>query len=199
MTRDEAWALVQEFTKSESLRKHMLAVEAAMVWYARFLNEDEEQFAVTGLLHDFDYESHPNLGPDGHPFWGVNYLREQTDLPELVLEAILGHYRESGTPRVTNLARTLFAVDELAGFCTAATYVRPDRSVHNLEVASVKKKLKDKAFAKGVSREDISVGLEEMTLVIPGLTLDSHIEHVLEGLRARAEDLGLAGEGIALP
>jgi predicted hydrolase (HD superfamily) len=193
MTRDEAWALVQQFTQSESLRKHMLAVEAAMVWYARHLNEDVEKFAVTGLLHDFDYELHPNLGEDGHPFWGVRYLREHTDLPQDICEAILGHYRESGTPRVTTLARTLFAVDELAGFCTAAVYVRPDRSVHNLEVASVKKKLKDKAFAKGVNREDIRVGLEEMTMVIPDLSLETHIENVLEGLRARAEGLGLAG------
>jgi predicted hydrolase (HD superfamily) len=193
MTRDDAWALVQQFTQSESLRKHMLAVEAAMVWYAGHLNEDVEKFAVTGLLHDFDYESHPNLGEDGHPFWGVRYLREHTDLGEDILEAILGHYRESGTPRVTTLARTLFAVDELVGFCTAAVYVRPDRSVHNLEVASVKKKLKDKAFAKGVNREDIRVGLEEMMLVIPDLTLEMHVEHVLEGLRTRAEVLGLAG------
>jgi predicted hydrolase (HD superfamily) len=193
MTRDEAWALVQEFTRSESLRKHMLSVEAAMVWYANHLGEDQEKFAVTGLLHDFDYESHPDLGPEGHPFWGVRYLRENTDLSEEILEAILGHYRESGTPRTTVLARTLFAVDELAGFCTAAVYVRPDRSVHNLEVSSVKKKLKDKAFAKGVSREDIQVGLEEMTLVLPDLSLETHIERVLEGLRARADLLGLAG------
>jgi hypothetical protein len=185
--------LVQQFTQSESLRKHMLAVEAAMVWYARHLGEDETLFAVTGLLHDFDYESHPDLGPEGHPFWGVAYLREHTDLDELVLESILGHYRESGQPRTTTLARTLFAVDELAGFCTAATYVRPDRSVHNLEVMSVKKKLKDKAFAKGVNREDIAIGAQEMALVIPELTLDGHIEHVLEGLRARADALGLAG------
>jgi predicted hydrolase (HD superfamily) len=196
MTRDEAWALVQQFTQSDSLRKHMLAVEAAMVWYAHLLGENEELFAVTGLLHDFDYESHPHLGPDGHPFWGVNYLRAHTDLPELVLESILGHYREGGTPRVTTLARTLFAVDELAGFCTAATYVRPDRSVHNLEVTSVKKKLKDKAFAKGVNREDITVGAQEMALVIPGLTLEEHIEHVLNGLRSRAERLGLAGSSV---
>ncbi len=194
MTRDDAWALVQQFTNSESLCKHMLAVEAAMVWYAQKLGEDTELFAVTGLLHDFDYESHPVVGPAGHPFWGVAYLRQHSDLPELVLEAILGHYREGGTLRVTTLARTLFAVDELVGFCTAATYVRPDRSVHNLEVSSVKKKLKDKAFAKGVNRDDIAIGLEEMTLVIPDLTLETHIEHVLEGLRSRAELLGLAGK-----
>jgi predicted hydrolase (HD superfamily) len=193
MTRDEAWALVQQFTQSESLRKHMLSVEAAMVWYANRLGEDVEKFAVTGLLHDFDYESHPNLGEDGHPFWGVRYLRENTDLSEEILEAILGHYRESGTPRTTTLARTLFAVDELVGFCTAAVYVRPDRSVHNLEVSSVKKKLKDKAFAKGVNREDIRIGLEELTLVIPDLSLETHVDNVLEGLRARASDLGLAG------
>lgn len=193
MTRDQAWALVQQFTKSESLRKHMLAVEAAMVWYARKLGEDVELYAITGLLHDFDYESHPIVGPEGHPFWGVTYLREHSDLSELVLEAILGHYIDSGTPRVTTLARSLFAVDELAGFCVAATYVRPDRSVHNLEMMSVKKKLKDKAFAKGVNREDIAIGLAEMTQIIPDLTLETHIENVLEGLRSRAETLGLAG------
>ena len=193
MTRDQAWALVQQFTKSESLRKHMLAVEAAMVWYAEHLGENLELYAVTGLLHDFDYESHPIVGPDGHPFWGVAYLRQHTDLPELILESILGHYREGGTPRVTTLARTLFAVDELVGFCAAATYVRPDRSVHNLEMTSVKKKLKDKAFAKGVNRDDIAVGLAELTLVIPTLTLETHIENVLEGLRSRAGSLGLAG------
>lgn len=193
MTRDDAWALVQQFTKSESLRRHMLAVEAAMVWYAQKLGEDVELYAVTGLLHDFDYESHPIVGPDGHPFWGVTYLREHSDVPELVLESILGHYVNSGTPRVTTLARTLFAVDELAGFCTAATYVRPDRSIHNLETASVKKKLKDKAFAKGVNRDDIAIGLEELSLVIPGLTLETHIENVLEGLRSEAVSLGLAG------
>jgi predicted hydrolase (HD superfamily) len=193
MTRDEAFNLVCEFTKSDSLRKHMLAVEAAMVHYAKILEGDETEFAVTGLLHDFDYESHPDLGPEGHPFWGVNYLRQNTDLTEPMLEAILGHYREGNIARVTKLAIVLFAVDELCGFCTAATYVRPDKSIHNLEVSSVKKKLKDKAFAKGVNREDIAVGLEELLSIMPELTLEQHIENVIAGLRARADAIGLAG------
>jgi predicted hydrolase (HD superfamily) len=193
MTRDEAFNLVCEFTKSDSLRKHMLAVEAAMIHYANILGEDETEFAITGLLHDFDYESHPDLGEDGHPFWGVNYLRQNTDVSEKILEAILGHYREGNIARVTKLAIALFAVDELCGFCTAATYVRPDKSIHQLEVSSVKKKLKDKAFAKGVNREDISLGLQELQSILPELTLEQHIENVIIGLRTKAESLGLAG------
>jgi predicted hydrolase (HD superfamily) len=193
MTRDEAFNLVCEFTKSDSLRKHMLAVEAAMVHYAGILGEDETEFAITGLLHDFDYESHPDLGENGHPFWGVNYLRQNTDLSDKMLEAILGHYTGSGVARVSKLAIALFAVDELCGFCTAATYVRPDKSIHNLEMNSVKKKLKDKAFAKGVNREDIALGLQELQDVLPELTLEQHIENVISGLRVKAENLGLAG------
>jgi predicted hydrolase (HD superfamily) len=193
MTRDEAYTLVCQFTQSESLRKHMLSVEAAMVHYASILGEDAGDFAVTGLLHDFDYETHPDLGENGHPFWGVRYLRENTALPEHILEAILGHYREGNIPRVSKLAVTLFAVDELCGFCTAAVYVRPDKSIHNLEVGSVKKKLKDKAFAKGVNREDIALGLTELQGILPDLTLETHIENVIAGLRARADALGLGG------
>jgi predicted hydrolase (HD superfamily) len=193
MSRDEAYALVCQFTQSESLRKHMLSVEAAMVHYAGILGEDTQEFAVTGLLHDFDYESHPDLGENGHPFWGVRWLRENTQLPEHVLEAILGHYREGNIPRVTKLAVALFAVDELCGFCTAAVYVRPDKSIHNLEMASVKKKLKDKAFAKGVNREDIALGLTELQGILPDLTLETHIENVIAGLRLRADALGLGG------
>jgi predicted hydrolase (HD superfamily) len=186
MTRDQAWNIVCEHTKSESLRKHMLAVEAAMVWYARHFGEDEEKYAVTGLLHDFDYESHPNLGADGHPFWGVKHLRENTDLSDEILEAILGHYSQSGVERTSLLARTLFAVDELSGFVTAAALVRPDRSVINLEVPSVVKKMKDKAFAKGVNREDIRTGTQEL-----GLELEKHVGHVILALRERANALGL--------
>ena len=193
MTRDDAFTLVCQFTQSESLRKHMLAVEAAMLHYAAILGEDAETFAVTGLLHDFDYESHPDLGENGHPFWGVNYLRQNTQLSPDILEAILGHYNQSGTSRTTKLAIALFAVDELCGFCTAAVYVRPDRSLHNLEMASVKKKLKDKAFAKGVNREDIAIGLAELQTILPDLTLEAHIENVLAGMRAKADILGLAG------
>jgi predicted hydrolase (HD superfamily) len=186
MTRDQAWQIVQDFTPSESLRKHMLAVEAAMVWYAKHYDQDPELWAVTGLLHDFDYESHPNLGADGHPFWGVNYLRQNTDLPEEVLLAILGHYNESGTPRVTLMAKTLFAVDELCGLITAACLVRPDKSIELLETSSVLKKLKDKAFAKGVNREDIKIGISEL-----GLDLEQHVSNTIAAMRMRASALGL--------
>jgi predicted hydrolase (HD superfamily) len=186
MTRDQAWQIVQDFTPSESLRKHMLAVEAAMVWYAKHHNQDPELWAITGLLHDFDYESHPNLGPDGHPFWGVNYLRQNTDLPEEVLEAILGHYNQSGTTRTTLLAKTLFAVDELCGMITAACLVRPDKSIELLETSSVLKKLKDKAFAKGVNRQDIQIGVIEL-----GLDLEQHVSNTIAAMRMRAMALGL--------
>jgi predicted hydrolase (HD superfamily) len=187
MTRDQAWQIVQDFTPSESLRKHMLAVEAAMVWYANHYDQDPELWAITGLLHDFDYESHPNLGPDGHPFWGVNYLRENTDLPEEVLYAILGHYRESGTPRETLMAKALFAVDELCGLITAACLVRPDKSIELLETSSVLKKLKDKAFAKGVNREDINIGITELEI-----DLAQHVTNTILAMRERATALGLS-------
>ena len=186
MTRDQAWQIVQDFTPSQSLRKHMLAVEAAMVWYAKHFGEDIELWAITGLLHDFDYESHPDLGPEGHPFWGVNYLRQNTDLPEEVLEAILGHYRESGTVRHTLMAKALFAVDELCGLITAACLVRPDKSIVLLETTSVLKKLKDKAFAKGVSREDIRIGVSELEI-----DLEQHVSNTIAAMRERANVLGL--------
>ena len=186
MTRDQAWQIVQDFTPSQSLRKHMLAVEAAMVWYAQHFGEDTELWAITGLLHDFDYEAHPNLGPDGHPFWGVNYLRENMDLPETVLEAILGHYRESGTVRHTLMAKALFAVDELCGLITAACLVRPDKSIVLLETTSVLKKLKDKAFARGVSREDIRIGVSELEI-----DLEQHVSNTINAMREQASALGL--------
>jgi predicted hydrolase (HD superfamily) len=186
MTRDQAWQIVQDFTPSESLRKHMLAVEAAMVWYANHLGQDPELWAITGLLHDFDYESHPDLGPNGHPFWGVNYLRQNTDLPEVVLEAILGHYRESGAIRHTLMAKALFAVDELCGLITAACLVRPDKSIVLLETTSVLKKLKDKAFAKGVNREDIRIGVSELEI-----DLEQHVSNTIAAMRQRANTLGL--------
>jgi predicted hydrolase (HD superfamily) len=187
MTRDEAWKLVCEFTPSESLRRHMLSVEAVMLHFAEHSNEpDLEKWAVTGLLHDFDYESHPNLGPEGHPFWGVNYLRQNTDLPEDVHEAILGHYTGSGVARVTPLAQTLFAVDELSGLITAAALVRPDKSVMNLEVSSIMKKMKDKAFARGVNREDIRTGAAEL-----GLEVEKLVSDVLVAMQTRADALGL--------
>jgi predicted hydrolase (HD superfamily) len=191
MTRDEAWKLVCEFTPSESLRRHMRTVEAVMVHFAehsgqQFSPSDLEKWAVTGLLHDFDYESHPDLGPEGHPFWGVNYLRQNTDLSEDVLEAILGHYTGSGVARVTALAQTLFAVDELSGLITAAALVRPDKSVMNLEVSSIMKKMKDKAFAKGVNREDIRTGAAEL-----GIEVEKLVTDVLVAMQSRAEALGL--------
>ena len=195
MTRDEAWTLVCEFTPSESLRRHMRTVEAVMLHFAEHagdpsgqpLNPSElEKWAVTGLLHDFDYESHPDLGPEGHPFWGVNYLRQHSDLSEDMLEAILGHYTGSGVTRTTRLARTLFAVDELSGLITAAALVRPDKSVMNLEVASIMKKMKDKAFAKGVNREDIRTGAAEL-----GLEVEKLVTDVLAAMQSRAEALGL--------
>ena len=187
MTRDEAWKLVCEFTPSESLRRHMRTVEAVMLHFAEQSDQpDLEKWAVTGLLHDFDYESHPDLGPDGHPFWGVKYLRQNTDLPEDVLEAILGHYREGGIVRTTALAKTLFAVDELSGLITAAALVRPDKSVMNLEVSSIMKKMKDKAFAKGVNREDIRTGATEL-----GLEIEKLVSIVLMAMQTRAQALGL--------
>jgi predicted hydrolase (HD superfamily) len=189
MTRDDAWQLVLEHTQSESLRKHMLGVEACMVWYGQHFGADLEKYAVTGLLHDFDYEAY-NWIPgtqEGHPFWGVEFLRAR-GVSEDILEAILGHATYSGTPRTTKLAQTLFACDELSGLVTAAVYVRPDKNIHNLEVSSILKKMKDKAFAKGVNRDDIRLGCQEL-----GIALEEHVQNVLQGMRARADALGLAG------
>jgi predicted hydrolase (HD superfamily) len=165
----------------------MLSVEAAMIWYAHHFGEHEETYAVTGLLHDFDYEQHPWIEgtQEGHPFWGVQYLRER-GVTENILEAILGHAQYSGTPRTSLMARTLFAVDELCGFITAASLVRPDKSVINLELGSVLKKMKDKAFAKGVNRDDIRQGAQEL-----GLELETHVQNVILAMRERADALGL--------
>lgn len=191
-TRRDAWELLTEFTKSESLIRHALAVESAMRWYARHfgLSPDEvEKWCITGLLHDFDYERHP-LGeaPNGHPFAGNRILAER-GWPEDIREAILGHATFTGVPRTTLMAKTLFAVDELAGFVMAAVWVRPDRSIHGLEVSSVRKRLKDKAFAKGCDRAEIALGAEEL-----GLPLDEHIANVIAALRENAETLGLRGQ-----
>ena len=191
-TREEAWALLTEYTQSDSLLKHALAVEAAMRWYARQLGEDEVLWGITGLLHDFDYERFPSYSldgpePTGHPFEGCRILRE-LGYPEEMLTAILGHATYSGVERKTPLARALFAVDELSGLITAAVLVRPDRSIHALEVKSVRKKMKDKAFARGVNREDIDVGAAEM-----GVDIDQHISNVIAGLTTAAVPLGLNG------
>ncbi|MBT9259640.1 MAG: HDIG domain-containing protein [Clostridiales bacterium] len=182
-TREEAWQLLQEWVTGENLRRHMLAVEACMRAYARRLGEDEERWGIVGLVHDLDYERYPTM--EDHPFRAVEFLRER-GWPEDMLKAILGHANYSGVPRDTPMAQALFAVDELSGFITACALVRPDKSLENLEVKSVKKKLKDKAFARGVSREDIYQGAEEF-----GVPLDEHIAFCIEAMRSVEKELGL--------
>jgi putative nucleotidyltransferase with HDIG domain len=188
MTYEEALALMHEYTESDALRKHMYAVEAAMRAYARKYGEDEDTWGLIGLLHDFDYEKYPNdnhSADSEHPSFGVQVLRER-GLPEPVLTAILGHAAYTGVPRESLMAKTLFAVDELCGFLTACALVRPSKSVQDLQVKSVKKKLKDKAFARGVNREEVRQGAEEL-----GVPLDEHIQFVIEALRSVEERLGL--------
>jgi putative nucleotidyltransferase with HDIG domain len=188
--RDDALRLMQEWTSSESLRAHMLAVEGAMRAYAERFGEDADRWGLAGLMHDFDYERFPNdahAADAGHPSEGVRHLRS-LGYPEDVLEAILGHADYTGVPRTTRMARTLYAVDELCGLVTACALVRPSRSVNDLEVASVRKKMKDKAFARGVNRDDVLRGAADL-----GVELDAHIATVIESMRARAALLGLAG------
>ena len=188
MTRDEALALMHEYTASDALRKHMYAVEIAMRAMAERAEEDPEAWGLVGLLHDFDYERYPNQdhsATEGHPAEGVRLLAAR-GLPETSQRAILGHATYSGVPRDTPMARALFAVDELAGFLVACALVRPSRSLQDLEVSSVKKKLKDKAFARGVSRDDVFQGAEEL-----GVPLDQHIAFMLEALRPHEKALGL--------
>lgn len=187
--RADALALLEEWTSSESLRKHMLSVEAAVVAYARRLGEDEELWSVTALLHDFDYERYPNSAGDetGHPFVGVVELQAR-GYPDIVTDAILGHADYAGVPRVTSLAKVLYACDELTGLITAATLVRPGKDIAGLGVPSLKKKFKDKAFARGVKREDVVRGAEEL-----GVDLWEHVAFVLEAMQARADELGLTG------
>jgi putative nucleotidyltransferase with HDIG domain len=190
MTRDEALALMHEYTASDALRKHMYAVELAMRAYARKLSEDEERWGLVGLLHDFDYERYPNDAhspTDEHPSVGVKLLKER-GVGDDLCRAILGHASYTGVPRDTPLARTLFAVDELCGFLVACALVRPSKSLGDLEVKSVTKKLKDKAFARGVNREDITRGAEEL-----GIPLDEHIRFVIEALRPDEARIGLGG------
>jgi len=182
MDRNAAWALLSEWTASENLRKHALAVEACMTAYARKFGEDEERWSVTALLHDFDYERYPDA-PD-HPLKGSEVLKEH-GWPEDVRVAILGHADYTGVPRETLMAKSLFACDELAGFITACSLVRPDR-IRSLEAKSVRKRMKDKAFARSVSREDITRGAEEL-----GIPLDDHIAFCIDAMRARAGELGL--------
>ena len=183
--RADAWALLTEFTAGDSLRKHALAVEAAVRGYARRFGEDEEAWGIVGLIHDFDYERWPDASD--HPFRGSEILRER-GWPEYMIRAILSHADYSGVPRESRLERTLFACDELAGFITAAALVRPTKSVLDLEARSVKKRMKDKAFARAVSRDDLRQGAEEL-----GLPLDEHISNVIGFMRAEADALGLRG------
>lgn len=189
-TRADALGLVYEWTQSESLRKHMLSVEAAMVAYAQRFGEDVELWAVTGLIHDFDYERFPNnaLSADvEHPAEGVRYLRS-LGWPEVICEAVLGHAHYTGVPRTTLLARTLFACDELTGLITASALVKPSKAVADVDVAGVRRKMKDKAFARGVNRDDVIQGAESI-----GIPLDEHIGVVLQAMQAAAVSLGLAG------
>jgi len=185
MDRNQAWDTVCEFVKSESLRKHMLAVEACVAAYARKLNQDEQKWAVTALLHDFDWEIHPEA-PD-HPMKGEPILADR-GVDEEIRRAILSHANYSGVPRVSPLEKTLFACDELAGFLTACSYVKPGRSIQEVEVKSVRKKMKDKGFARNVNRDDIVTGAAEM-----GIDLDEHIEFCIRAMQAKAAELGLAG------
>jgi predicted hydrolase (HD superfamily) len=189
-SRAETLALVHEYTASDSLRKHMLAVEAAMRAYAMKFGEDPERWGLTGLVHDFDYERFPNPAhspTDEHPSEGVRILRAR-GWPEDILEAILGHGNYTGVPRVTRLAKTLYAVDELTGLVTATALVRPSRSVHEVDARSVRKKMNDKAFARGVNRDDVVAGAADL-----GVDLDEHIEFVIGAMRGCADSLGLAG------
>ncbi len=192
MDRPAALSLMHEHTQSPSLRQHMMAVEAAMRAYAPKYGGDPEAWGIVGLLHDFDYERYPNDAhspTEEHPSWGVRVLRER-GLSEEQCTAILGHASYTGIPRESTLAKTLFAVDELCGFLVACALVRPSRSLSDLEVGSVKKKLKDKAFARGVNRDEVRQGAEEL-----GVPLDEHITFVIQALRPVERDLGLSAPG----
>ena len=188
-TREDAWQLVAEFTQNSHLIKHMLAVEAAMRAYARRFGEDEELWATVGLVHDFDYEQNPDLTVEGHPVTGSKILRER-GWPELIVRAVLSHASEyTGVSRETRLEKTLCAVDELTGLITAVTLVRPSKSIHDVEVKSVRKKWKDKAFAAAVSRREIEEAAADL-----GVELWEHVGVVLEAMQPIAGELGLEGE-----
>ena len=193
-SREDALALVHEYTASESLRAHMLSVEAAMRAYAMKFGEDPERWGLAGLVHDFDYERFPNNAhspTEEHPAEGVRLLRAR-GYPEDVLQAILGHATYCAVPRETKMAQTLFAVDELTGLVTASALVRPSRSVLDLDGRSVRKKMKDKGFARGVNREDVVQGAAEL-----GVDLDEHIQFVIDAMRPVADSLGLQGAAAA--
>jgi putative nucleotidyltransferase with HDIG domain len=183
VSRDEAWALFCEWTQSDSLRKHVLGVEAAMVAYAREYGEDEELWAATGILHDLDYERYPDLGT-GHPRIALQEL-EKLGYPEILINAVAGHATFLGVPRETKLSQTLFAVDELSGFIAACAMVRPTGIV-GLTPKSVKKKLKQPSFAAGVNRDEVRLGAEEL-----GVDFDEHIATVIAAMEERADELGL--------
>jgi predicted hydrolase (HD superfamily) len=185
LARDRAWALVTEHVQSESLRKHLMAVETAVRGYARMWGEDEDGWGFVALVHDFDYEKYPDR--ENHPFRGVEIL-QGLGYPEWVTRAILSHADYSGVPRESRLEKTLYACDEMAGFVMAASFVRPSKSVLDLEPSSVMKRMKDKAFARGVPREDLRKGADEL-----GLPLEEHIGNVIAFLRERADELGLRG------
>jgi len=185
LSRDAAWALLTEFTHNENLQKHALAVEAAVRGYARQWGEDEAAWGVTALLHDFDYERYPDLAD--HPFKGADVLRER-GYPEWLVRAVLSHADHTGVARESRLEHTLFACDEMAGFVTAAALIRPSKSLLDLEAKSVVKRMKEKAFARAVSRDDLRRGAEEI-----GVPLDTHVENVIAFMRDRAEALGLRG------
>ena len=185
LNREDAWKLLATYTASDSLLKHALAVEASVAGYARKFGEDEQAWSVVALLHDFDYERWPT--PEDHPFRGCEILREQ-GYPEWVTRAILSHADYSGVPRTSLLEKTLWACDELSGFIVAASLVRPTKSILDLEPKSVLKRMKDKAFARAVKREDLRQGAEEL-----GLPLEEHIANVISFMRERADALGLRG------
>jgi len=185
LSREDAWSLVTEYTQSESLRKHMLGVEAAVRGYAGMFGEDADDWGAVALLHDFDYERYPD--PENHPFRGVEILKAK-GYPEWVTRAILSHADYSGVTRDSRLEKTLYACDEMSGFVTAASLVRPSKSILDLAAPSVIKRMKDKAFARAVSRDDLRRGAEEL-----GLPLDQHITNVIAFMRLRADELGLKG------
>jgi putative nucleotidyltransferase with HDIG domain len=185
LSREAAWDLLCEYTKSESLRKHALAVEAAVRGYARKYREDEVAWSVVALLHDFDYERYPDA--ENHPYRGAEILREK-GYPEWVVRAVMSHADYTGVTRESQLEKVLFACDEMAGFVTAAALVRPSKSVLDLEASSVVKRMKDKAFARAVKREDLKAGADLL-----GLTVAEHAANVIAAMRERAEELGLKG------
>ena len=188
-TREDAWNLLCEYTESDSLRRHGLAVEQVMRKMAQKYGEDEELWAMTGLLHDFDYEKYPTM--EEHPYVGNKILKEK-GYPEELTTAIMGHANYTGVLRESLMAKALYAADEISGFMFAVTYVRPSKSIHDVKVKSVKKKLKQKSFAASVNREEVYEGPEELDV-----TLDEHIQFIIDALKEKAEDLGLSGEEVS--